>query len=158
MSPTSKASPTDVSATAIDGIQRLVHGRRGSVFATLLVGIASGCWIAYILVYPVSSLPLNKYTLAGTFVLGFYADYYAESMLDRLLTVFGASMVAFGVGFVGYAFPALVGWYSDPLVQRAIYLSGLRETFLFTLLGMTLLIVGTFGSYVLRNTYEEVTR
>lgn len=139
-------------------VQRITRGRRGSVLATLLIGIATGCWIAYVLVYPVSSLPFHKYTLAGVFVLGFYADYYAESMLDRLVTVFGASVVAFVVGFGGYAFPALVGWYSDPVVRRAIYLSGLRETFLFTLVAMTLLIAGTFGSYVLRNTYEEITR
>lgn len=155
-----RASPTDVSGTATEPttLQRTVRGRRGSVLATVLVGIITGCWVAYVLVYPVSSLPLPKYTLAGIFLLGFYADFYAESMLDRLLTVFAASTVAFIVGFVGYAFPALVGWYSDPLVRRAIYLSGLRETFLFTLLAMTLLIVGTFGSYILRNTYEEFTR
>lgn len=145
-------------ATARTTLGRTIRGRRGSVLATLLVGITTGCWVAYVLVYPVSSLPLPKYTLAGVFVLGFYADYYAESMLDRLLTVFAASIVAFVVGFVGYAFPALVGWYSEPVVRRAIYLSGLRETFLFTLLGMTLLIVGTFGAYILRNTYEEFTR
>jgi len=147
-----------VSATATDTVGRFARGRRGSALATLLIGTSTGCWIAYVLVYPVSSLPLHRYTLAGVFLLGFYADYYAESMLDRLLTVFGASLVAFVVGFVGYAFLALVGWYGDPLVRRAIYLSGLRETFLFTLLGMTLLIVGTFGSYVLRNTYEEIVR
>lgn len=145
-------------ATATTTLGRAIRGRRGSALATLLVGITTGCWVAYVLVYPVSSLPLPKYTLAGVFVLGFYADFYAESMLDRLLTVFAASTVAFVVGFVGYAFPALVGWYSDPVVRRAIYLSGLRETFLFTLLAMTLLIVGTFGAYVLRNTYAEITR
>lgn len=145
-------------ATAATALQRVARGRRGSVLATLLVGITTGCWVAYVLVYPVSSLPLHKYTLASVFALGFYADYYAESMLDRLVTVFGASIAAFVVGFGGYAFPALVGWYSDPIVRRAIYLSGLRDTFLFTLLGMTLLITGTFGSYVLRNTYEEFAR
>ncbi|MEF8801624.1 MAG: hypothetical protein V5A38_01075 [Halolamina sp.] len=144
--------------TAATTLQRAVRGQRGSALATLLIGIITGCWVAYVLIYPVSSLGLPKYTLAGVFVLGFYADFYAESMLNRLLTVFAASIVAYVVGFVGYAFPALVGWYSDPFVRRAIYLSGLRETFLFSLLAMTLLIVGTFGAYVLRNTYEEATR
>jgi hypothetical protein len=137
---------------------RVVGGRRGSALATLLIGVTTGCWVAYVLVYPVSSLPLHQYTIAGVVGLGGYADYYAETMMDRLLTVFGAAGIAFVVGFVGYAFPALVGWYSDPVVQRAIYLSGLRDTFLFTLLGMTLLIAGTFGSYVVRNTYAEVVR
>lgn len=155
-----RGSPTDVSGTtaADDVIVWLVSGRRGSVLAGLLVGVTAGCWVAYVLIYPVSSLPLHKYTLVGVVGLGFYIDYYAETMFDRLVTVFGASFVAFVVGFAGYAFPALVGWYSDPVVQRGIYLSGLRDALLFTLLATTLLILGTFGSYVLRNTYEEVTR
>lgn len=146
------------STAATDTVAWFVRGRRGSAFATLLVGTITGCWIAYVLIYPISSLPLHRYTLAGVIGLGFYADYYAESMFDRLVTVFGASLVAFVVGFIGYAFPALVGWYTEPAVQRGIYLSGLRDTFLFSLVATTLLVLGTFGSYVLRNTYEEVTR
>ena len=137
---------------------RLSRGRTGSAFTTLLAGVTAGCWVAYVLIYPVSSLPLPKYTLAGVFVLGYYVDYFAESMLGRLLTVFAASGVAFVVGFVGYAFPALVGWYADPVVQRSLYLSGLREVFLFSLMAMTLLLVGTFISYLSRNTYAEITR
>lgn len=155
-----KGLPTDVAGTtaAASAVAWVVRGRRGSVLAALLVGITTGCWVAYVLIYPVSSLPLHKYTLVGVVGLGFYVDYYAESMFDRLMTVFGGSLVAFVTGFAGYAFPALVGWYNDPAVQRGIYLSGLRDAFLFTLLAITLLTLGTFGSYVLRNTYEEVTR
>jgi len=137
---------------------RLSRGRTGSALATLLTGVTAGCWVAYVLVYPVSSLPLPKYTLAGIVVLGYYVDYFAESMLGRLLSVFVASGVAFVVGFVGYAFPALVGWYTDPGVQRSLYLSGLRDVFLFALMAMTLLLAGTFLSYLGRNVYTEVTR
>jgi hypothetical protein len=137
---------------------RLSSGRTGSAFVTLLVGVVAGCWVGYVLVYPVSSLPLPRYTLAGVVVLGYYLDYFAESMLARLLTVFGASAVAYVVGFAGYAFPALVGWYADPLVRRSLYFSGLREAFLFSLMAMTLLLVGTFVSYIARNTYAEFTR
>jgi hypothetical protein len=138
--------------------QRLVRGRTASALAALLTGVVAGCWVAYVLVYPVSSLPLPKYTLAGVVVLGYYLDYFAESMLGRLLTVFVASGVAYVVGFAGYAFPALVGWYTDPGVQRSIYLSGLRRAFLFSLMAMTLLLAGTFISYILRNSYAELTR
>lgn len=132
--------------------------RLGGAFAVLLVGITTGCWVAYVLIYPVSSIPLPQYTIAGVVVLGYYLDYFVESMLERLLSVFVASAVAFLTGFGGYSFPALVGWYSAPAVRRSVYLSGLRETFLFTLLAMTLLLTGTILSYILRNTYAEVTR
>lgn len=137
---------------------RLSSGHTGSLLAALSVGVTAGCWVAYVLVYPVSSLPLPKYTLAGVVFLGYYIDYFAESMLGRLLTVFVASGVAYVVGFVGYAFPALVGWYSNPVVQRSLYFSGLREGFLFSLVAMTLLLAGTFMSYILRNSYTELTR
>jgi hypothetical protein len=79
-------------------------------------------------------------------------------MLGRLLTVFGAAAIAYVVGFSGYAFPALVGWYTDPVVRRTLYFSGLREGFLFTMMAMILLLLGTFVSYIARNTYAEVTR
>jgi len=137
---------------------RLSSGRTGGAFATLLVGVTAGCWVGYVLVYPVSSLPLPRYTLVGVVVLGYYLDYFAESMLGRLLAVFGASAVAYVVGFSGYAFPALVGWYADPVVRRSLYLSGLREAFLFAMMAMTLLLLGTFVSYIVRNTYAEITR
>lgn len=137
---------------------RLSSGRIGSALATLLVGVTAGCWVGYVLVYPVSSLPLPKYTLAGVVVLGYYLDYFAESMLGRLLTVFGAAVIAYVVGFSGYAFPALVGWYADPVVRRSLYFSGLREAFLFAMMAMILLLLGTFVSYIARNTYAEVTR
>ena len=129
-----------------------------SAVVALLVGFTSGCWVGYVLVYPVSSLPLPRYTVVGVVSLGFYVDRFARSMLDRLLVVFGASLFAYVVGFVVYAFPALVGWFEDPVVRRALYLSGLREVFLFALLAMTLLLLGTFLSYLVRNTYAEVTR
>lgn len=144
---------TDTSLTL-----RLSSGRTGSVFATLLVGITAGCWIGYALVYPVSSLPLPRYTLASVVILGYYLNYFSESMLEQLLTVFGASAVTCVVGFTGYAFPALVGWYRDPVVQRSLYFSGLKKALLFSMMAMTLLLIGTFISYVVRNTYAEVTR
>lgn len=144
--------------TAKSPLRRLSSGRTGSALATLLVGVTAGCWVGYVLVYPVSSLPLPKYTLAGVVVLGYYLDYFAESMLGRLLTVFGAAAIAYVVGFSGYAFPALVGWYTEPVVRRTLYLSGLREAFLFTMMAMILLLLGTFVSYIARNTYAEVTR
>lgn len=125
---------------------------------TLLVGFVAGCWVGYVLVYPVSSLPLPRFTVVGVVLLGVYLDLAAETMLDRLLAILGAGVFAYATGFAVYAFPALVGWYTDPVVQRGIYLSGLREGFIFALLAATLLLVGTFGSYVLRNTYAELTR
>lgn len=144
--------------TGTSPVRRLSSGRTGSALATLLVGVTAGCWVGYVLVYPVSSLPLPKYTLAGVVVLGYYLDYFAESMLGRLLTVFGAAAIAYVVGFSGYAFPALVGWYTEPVVQRTLYLSGLRQAFLFTMMAMVLLLLGTFVSYIARNTYAEMTR
>ena len=137
---------------------RLLAGRRGSALVALLVGFTTGCWVGYALVYPVSSLPLPRYTVVGVVVLGVYVDYLARSMLDRLLVAFGASFVAYVAGFAVYAFPALVGWYDTALARRSLYLSGLRETFLFALLAMMLLLTGTFLSYIVRNTYAEVTR
>lgn len=134
------------------------RSRLRAAAVALLVGVTAGCWVGYVLVYPVSSLPLPRYTVAGVVVLGGYVDYYAESMLQRFLVAFGAVLVAFATGFAVYAFPALVGWFSSPAVRRAIYLSGLRRAFLFTLLAMTLLLLGTFVSYVGRNLYAEITR
>jgi len=136
----------------------LLTGRLGAAATTLLVGFTSGCWVAYVLVYPVSSLPLPKYTLAATLVLGVYVDYAADSMLSRIGIVLGGTLVAYVTGFVWYSLPALLGWYTNPVTQRALYLSGLRETFIFTLVAMTLLFTGTFVAYIVRNAYEEITR
>lgn len=144
-------------ATDVEALSPLT-GYLRSAGATLLVGFVSGCWVGYVLIYPVSSIPLPRYTVTGVVSLGYYVDYFARSMLDRLLIVFSASVLAFAVGFVVYSFPALAGWFEDPVVRRSLYLSGLREVFLFTLLAMTLLLAGTFGSYVLRNAYAELTR
>lgn len=137
---------------------RPLAGRRGSALVALLVGFTAGCWVGYALVYPVSSLPLPRYTVVGIVALGAYVDYFARSMLDRLLVVFGASFVAYAAGFAVYAFPALLGWYDTELARRSLYLSGLRETLLFALLAMTLLLTGTFVSYIVRNAYAEITR
>lgn len=146
------------SATGGLRVDGLLDGWRGDVFTTILVGFVSGCWVGYVLIYPVSSLPLPKYTLAATVLLGVYVDYFASSMLRRIGIVLGASVVAYVTGFVWYAFPALLGWFPSPVTQRAMYFSGLRETFIFTLLGMTLLFTGTFIAYIIRNAYAEVTR
>ena len=124
----------------------------------LLVGTTAGCWVGYVLVYPVSSLPLPKFTVVGTVALGVYLDVAAETMHDRLIGAGVAGFLSFVTGFVVYAFPALVGWYADPIVRRSLYLSGLRQAFIFALLAGTLLLVGAFVSYILRNTYAEVTR
>lgn len=124
----------------------------------LLVGTTAGCWVGYVLVYPVSSLPLPRFTVVGTVVLGAYLDAAAETMEDRLLGALAAGLVSYVTGFVVYAFPALVGWYTDPVITRSLYLSGLREAFIFALLSGTLLLVGTFMSYIVRNTYAEITR
>ena len=148
---------TDVAAD-VARRTRLLTGHSESALVVLLVGFTTGCWVGYVLIYPISSLPLPQYTLIGVILFGVYVDYVARSMLGRLLMIFGASSVAFVTGFVVYAFPALVGWYDTVLIQRSLYLSGLRETFLFTLLAMTLLIMGTFLSYIVRNTYNEMTR
>ncbi|MFB6221095.1 MAG: hypothetical protein ABEH90_06615 [Halolamina sp.] len=125
---------------------------------TALVGFTAGCWVGYVLVYPVSSLPLPKYTVVGVVVLGVYLDIAADTMLERLLATVGAGVVAYATGVVVYAFPAVVGWYTDPVVQRTLYLSGLRRGFIFALLAATLLLMGTFVSYIARNTYAEFTR
>lgn len=127
-------------------------------FVTALVGVTSGCWVAYALVYPVSSLPVPRYSLVGVVVLGGYVDAAARSMLDRVSMVVGAAVLTYGTGFVGYAFPALVGWIDEPVVRRALYVSGLRRAFVFSLLATTLLLLGTFVAYVGRNTYAEFTR
>lgn len=124
----------------------------------LLVGTTAGCWVGYVLVYPVSSLALPRFTVVGTIVLGAYLDAAAETMGDRLLGTLAAGLVSYVTGFVVYAFPALVGWYTDPVITRALYLSGLREAFIFAFLAGTLLMVGTFVSYIVRNTYAEITR
>ncbi|NHX37955.1 MULTISPECIES: hypothetical protein [Halolamina] len=124
----------------------------------LLVGVVAGCWVGYVLVHPVSSLPLPRFTVVGVVVLGIYIDMAAEQMGERLFGVVAAGFISYVVGFVVYAFPALMGWYADPVVRRAIYFRGLREVFIFALLAATLLLVGTFVSYILRNTYAEITR
>jgi len=123
-----------------------------------LVGVTAGCWVGYVLVYPVSSLALPRYTVAGVVVLGVYLDRVAGSMAQRLGAVLGAGAVAFATGWTVYALPALVGWFDTPAVQQAIYLRGLRRGFLFALLALTLLFLGTFCSYVGRNVYAEATR
>ena len=124
----------------------------------LLVGFTTGCWVGYVLVYPVSSIPLPRFTVLGVVLLGGYIDAAADTMQQRLFGVLLAGVIGYLTGFVVYAFPALVGWYADPLVRRALYLSGLREVFIFALLAGTLLLLGTFVSYIVRNTYEEITR
>lgn len=140
-------------------VGRTVERRRVRVPVTIfLVGLTAGCWVGYVLVYPVSSLPLPKYSVVATVLLGGYLDAAAETMEDRLLGVLAAGLLSYVTGFVIYAFPALIGWYSDPLVTRSLYLSGLREAFIFALLAGTLLLVGTFISYIGRNTYAEITR
>lgn len=146
------------SATTGRSVAELLVGWRAVVFTAVLVGFVSGCWVGYVLVYPVSSVPLPKYTLAATVLLGVYVDYFADSMLRRIGIVIAASVVAYATAFVWYAFPALLGWYPSVATQRAMYFSGLRESFIFTLLAMTLLFTGTFVAYILRNVYAEVTR
>lgn len=123
-----------------------------------LVGITAGFWVGYVMVHPVSSLPLPRFTVVGATALGVYLDVSAETMQDRLVGVVAAGALGYVVGFLVYAFPAVVGWYGDPIVRRTIYLTGLREAFIFALLGATLLLVGTFVSYIVRNAYEEITR
>ncbi|WP_373190044.1 hypothetical protein [Halolamina sp.] len=124
----------------------------------LLVGLTAGCWVGYVLVHPISSLPLPKFTVVGVVLLGVYIDAAADTMQERLFGVIIAGLISYVTGFVVYAFPALVGWYTDPIVRRTVYLTGLREVFLFALLAGTLLLTGTFISYIGRNTYEEITR
>lgn len=124
----------------------------------LLVGFTTGCWVGYVLVYPVSSIPLPRFTVLGVVLLGGYIDAAADTMQQRLFGVLLAGVIGYLTGFVVYTFPALVGWYADPVVRRALYLTGLREVFIFALLAGTLLLLGTFVSYIVRNTYEEITR
>ena len=140
-------------------LDRLLDRRRVRVPLTvLLVGFTAGCWVGYVLIHPVSSLPLPRFSVVGTVVLGVYLDLAAETMGDRLLGAIAAGALSYVVGFVVYAFPALVGWYADPVVRRSLYFSGLREAFIFALLAATLLLVGMFASYIGRNAYAEVTR
>lgn len=127
-------------------------------FTVLLVGLTAGCWVGYVLVHPISSVPLPRFTVVGVVLLGIYVDAAADTMQERLFGVIVAGLISYVTGFVVYAFPALVGWYADPVVRRALYLTGLREAFIFALLAGTLLLTGTFVSYIGRNVYEEVTR
>lgn len=136
--------------------QRFVYSRQGSVLATLSVGAITGCWIAYALLYPLSSLPLPKYALAGVILLGWYIDHFARSMLDRIIILLGSVLVAFITAFVVYTLPALLGWYSDPILQRTLYITGLKKVSIFTLAALVLLIAGTLSAYVLRNAYREI--
>lgn len=119
--------------------------------------MTAGCWVGYALIYPVSSLPLPRYTLVGVVVLGVYLDTVAETMLERLLAVFGSGVGSYAIGVTIYALPGLLNWYSDPVVRRSLYLTGLRKAFIFGLLATTLLLFGTFLSYVLRNAYDELS-
>lgn len=147
-----------VASSTSDSASLLTRRRVRVPLTVALVGITAGCWVGYVLVYPVSSLPIPKYTVAGVVLLGVYLDAAAETMGDRLFGTLLAGLVSYVVGFAVYAFPALVGWYSDPLVARSLYFSGLREGFIFALLAGTLLLVGTMVSYVGRNAYSEFTR
>lgn len=140
---------------ADSGWKQFVHSRRGSVFATLSVGVITGCWIAYALLYSLSSLSLPRYTLGGVVLLGWYVDYFARSMLDRIGILLGSVLVAYVTAFVAYTLPALLGWYSDPIRERLLYLSALRQVFLFTLPALVLLIFGTLCAYMLGNIYRE---
>ncbi|MFB6201759.1 MAG: hypothetical protein ABEI98_07090 [Halorhabdus sp.] len=133
-------------------------GRLLMALTVLLVGVVTGFWVGYVLVYPVSSLRLSQFTVVSVVLLGVYLDTAAEGMQERLFGVVIAGSISYVVGFAVYAFPALVGWYSDPIVRRAIYFRGLREIFIFALLAATLLLAGTFVSYIVRNTYAEITR
>jgi hypothetical protein len=135
--------------------ERLVNSRRGSVLAALSVGVITGCWIAYALLYPLSSLPLPRYTLVSVALLGGYIDYFARSMLDRIGILIGAVIVAFITAFVVYTLPASLGWHSDPILQRTLFISGLKQVSIFTLAALVLLIGGTLGAYILRNVYRE---
>lgn len=137
--------------------ERFVNSRRGSAFATLSVGVITGCWITYVLLYPLSSLPLPRYALAGVVALGWYVDYFARSMLDRIVVLFGSVLVASVTAFVAYTLPASLGWHADPVLRRALYLDGLKQVSIFTLGALVLLVAGTLGAYVLRNAYREIT-
>lgn len=137
--------------------ERLVNSRRGSVLATLLVGAITGCWIAYALLYPLSSLPLPRYAMVGVALLGVYIDYFARSMLDRIGILIGSVIVAFVTAFAVYTLPALLGWYSDPILRRTLFISGLKQVSIFTLAALVLLIGGTLGAYILRNVYRELS-
>jgi hypothetical protein len=139
-------------------VDRLTVGRTGSALTVVLVGVTAGCWVGYALVYSLSGLWLPQYTLVVVVVLGFYVDYLAESMLDRVVTLLGSALVAYLTGFGVFTLPALVGWYTDPVLRRALYLSGLKRTFVVWGAGFVLLVAGTFVSYILRGTYAEVTR
>lgn len=139
-------------------LSRLMSGRLGSAFAALAIGVITGCWIAYVLLYSLSSLPLPRYTLGAVVLLGWYVNHFARSMLDRMAILFGSSLVAYVTAFVAYTLPGILGWVSDPLVQRSLYLRGLRQVFIFTTPAFVLLIVGTFVTYVSSEAYAEITR
>jgi len=142
----------------MSGVGKLPDGWARRLFVLVGVGFVAGCWIAFALLYPLSSLPLPRYTMVWIVLLGPYVDYYAGSMLDRILLLLGAVVVAFVVAFAAFTFPALAGWHSDPIAVRSLYLTGLRRAFLFTLPAAVLLVVGTFAFYLIRQTYLEVTR
>lgn len=152
----SSASLLNIDSSQI--AERLIVGRRGSIFTAFIIGAISGCWIAYILLYPFSSLPIPRYTLVVVVVLGWYIDYFARSMPDRLGILLGSSLIAYAVAFVAFTLPALIGIYQDPIVKRTVYLQGLRQVFIFTMPAVILLITGTLGAYVLSRTYDELTR
>lgn len=80
----------------------------------------------FMLVYPVSSLPFPKLTVVAMVALGVYLDVAADTMHDRLIGAVVAGLLSFVARFAVYAFPALVGWYGDPIARRSLYFSGLR--------------------------------
>lgn len=138
--------------------QRVVSHRFLPVAVTVLVGLLTGFWVGYALIYPFSSLPLPRFAFAGVFVFGIFLDYYARSMMGRLAMLFGAAFLAYIVAFVVFSMPALLGWYTDPSIRQGVYLAGLKRTFLFWTGALMLLIAGTFGSYVVRGSIIEFTR
>jgi len=145
-------------AGPLTAVARLAAGWRGSALVTLGVGVTVGCWVAYALLYPFSGFPIPQYSMAVALALGWYVDYFARSMADRLAILVGAAVVAYLLAYVAFTLPALAGWYTEPLVRRSLYLQGLKRTFLFTAPAVVLLVVGTLGTYVVRRTYDEVTR
>lgn len=146
----------DFTAEAI--AQRVVSNRFLPFVVTVLVGLLTGFWVGYALIYPYSSLPIPRFAFGGVFVFGLFIDYYSRSMMERIVMLFGAAFIAYVAAFIVFSLPALLGWYTDPSIRQGVYLAGLKRTFLFWTGSLMLLIAGTFGSYIIRGSFIELTR
>ncbi|MFB6299553.1 MAG: hypothetical protein ABEH65_04765 [Halobacteriales archaeon] len=139
-------------------IRRLTIGRIGGLAITVLVGIISGLWVGYILIYPYATLPVPQHTLGIVLLLGIYIDRFAETMLDRIVMLFSAAVIAFIIGAFVFSLPALLGLFGNPIVQQTVYINGLRRALIYTLPVVVLLLAGTFTAYLFRNILAELTR